>query len=213
MGLKPTKTFAQTSKKKIEKKAEKQTEKQTEKKDLIVLEREKPIVVKPANLTKKQRKSLDSMFGESSDTIIDFIDMNNQDGANSLIYKALLKTMVEVIALSEHNVRVTEGARGIYGFNQLVSQIRELLADIRSQQDSGEMIEQVVQRILVPAFTDIGMQVVLAMTQVANICRSDLTDEKFARLQDKLNNITQEMSRFMSDRYRKSVEDVHKAFT
>lgn len=130
------------------------------------------------------KKALESRFGSKSDLIVDLIETDNTDGATTLIFKTLLQSLVEVLPITEHAVRVSSGSRGVYQFNQVVSQMRELLADIQSVRDRGMLGNSVVERHVRPAFMDIAVQIVQSMTLIEESARTRMSREDFKSFRD-----------------------------
>lgn len=76
-------------------------------------------------------------FGKQTDKILGMIEQDDADGAVILIQKALLSSVISVLDQAENNVIASGGAKGIYAFNTLISQVRELIGDIQASQDTA----------------------------------------------------------------------------
>lgn len=116
--------------------------------------------VRTGKLGKTDMSNLKTLFGDRAEEILGMIESNNRDGAITLLYRQLLSMTVDIIPFAENLVRSTKGYRGVYQINALVSQCRELLADIQSTQDRGALGRNMVERHVRPAFLDIAMQIV-----------------------------------------------------
>lgn len=125
-------------------------------------------------------KVLKSRFGKSSDTIIELLEFGNDDGAIALLLKSLMQTLVDVLPTLEHAVRNSNGRYGTYQFNQTISQVRELLADIQATKDKGMLGQSIVSRHVLPAFLEIAVQVVVTLANIETAAKSRMSKEDFA---------------------------------
>lgn len=157
-------------------------------------------------VTAEEHQALESRFGESTDTIIKMLDFGNTDGAISLINKSLLQTMVSILPIAENAVRKTQGARGVYQFNQLITQVRELLNDLQSLRDKGLLGQSIVERHVRPSFMDIAVQIVIAFTELEASARSKMKSADFAEYKEDLNRTKAGLASFIQTQY-KDVSD------
>ena len=151
--------FAAPKKKKKSKRADTKPVKITPNLPAVVQEAPLP-AVRTGRLGKTDLSNLKTLFGDRAEEILGMIEANNRDGAITLLYRQLLSMTVDIIPFAENLVRSTKGYRGVYQINALVSQCRELLADIQSTQDRGALGRNMVERHVRPAFLDIAMQIV-----------------------------------------------------
>jgi hypothetical protein len=128
---------------------------------------------------KSQLRRLQSMFGQRSDDIIDLLEIDNSDGALSLVSKTMMQTLVDVLPVIERNVRRSRGARGVYQLNQVISQIREMCHDIQSFKDKAQIGTTIVERQLRPSYLDIAVQISAAFTELENGARARMSKEDF----------------------------------
>lgn len=130
--------------------------------------------VKKASLRRFQ-----SMFGQKSDVIIDLLDVDDADGALSLISKTLLQTLVDVLPVVERNVRRSRGSRGVVPLNQVIAQLRELCNDIQAHRDKGLMGQTLVDRFIRPRYLDLAVQISGGFTELENGAKSRMSKEDF----------------------------------
>lgn len=130
-------------------------------------------------ITPEAISALKTRFGSKAEVIIDQIESDDTDGATTLLYKSLLQSLVEIIPIAEGAVRSSGAKRGVYQFNQVVSQTRELLADIQAMRDRGLLGNSIVERHVRPAFMDIAVQIVVSMTGVEQAARTRMSNEDF----------------------------------
>jgi hypothetical protein len=165
------------------------------------------------SLTSKGKSKMRSMFGERTEDILDLIENNNRDGAVVMIYKQLLKTLVDIIPISETLVRKTEGTRGIYQLNQLLSQIRELLADMQAVQDRGLLGRQLISKYVRPGFLDIAMQIVQNDHRLLNEILPYVEERHKDRVKTQILSSQRELGKFIQEQYKQIAEDIIRGLT
>lgn len=137
-------------------------------------------VVLPKKISKLNTKGMKSILGDSAETIQQMLEVNNNESATSLIQKRLLQSLVDLIPFAEHSIRKTKGARGVYQLNSLVTSVRELMIDLQSTRDKGAIGAELVEKVVRPAFLDIGMFLVQEDARLDNDIK-DLVDLKTYR--------------------------------
>lgn len=143
------------------------------------------LVAPPDSVSDDTVKALRSRFGKRADAIIDMLDQGETDGAITTVQRTLLQTLVDVIPITEHAVRASNGRYGVYQFNQTISQVRELLNDLQATRDKGLLGQSIVDRCVRPSFLDIAGQIVLAFTALneAAAARMSAADAREFRAQ------------------------------
>lgn len=156
-------------------------------------------------IDKSALKSIESMFGQRSDSIIELLDVGNSDGALSLIMKTLLSTLVDTMPAVEGHVRRSGGQKGVYQLTQLSSQLRETCADIQAYRDRSNLGNKVVERYLRPAFLDIAVQITRTWIELEAGAASKMSKEDLAKYQE---DYLIPMKRGIADYLMKQYEDV-----
>lgn len=105
-------------------------------------------------------------FSIEAQKIQELIESNNNDGAITLSQKALLKMILDIIPLAEKQVRASDSVRGVYALNTLISQTRELMADIQATKDQQYLARNIVDNIIRPSFMDIAQFMINANYQL-----------------------------------------------
>lgn len=118
-------------------------------------------LVTPRKVSKLNTKGMRSILGDSAEEIQQLLEANNSDSAISLMQKRMAQTVVDLIPYAEHAVRKSKGARGVYQINSLVTSLREIMIDMQSTKDKGAIGDTMVEKVIRPAFLDIGMELVL----------------------------------------------------
>ena len=156
-------------------------------------------------IDKSALKSIESMFGQRSDSIIELLDVGNSDGALSLIMKTLLSTLVDTMPAVEGHVRRSGGQKGVYQLTQLSSQLRETCADIQAYRDRSNLGNKVVERYLRPAFLDIAVQITRTWIELEAGAASKMSKEDLTKYQE---DYLIPMKRGIADYLMKQYEDV-----
>lgn len=105
-------------------------------------------------------KTMLSVFGKKAPKILDLIDQKDTDGALTLIQKQILKSLVSTLPIAEQKMLESDTTRGIYGYNALISQIREVLVDIQSAQDKQFIAQNINVGILQPFFISMAQAMI-----------------------------------------------------
>jgi hypothetical protein len=121
------------------------------------------IATKPEKkrISKLNTKGMRSIIGDSAEEIQQLLESNNNESASTLMQKRLLQGLVDLLPYAEHAVRKSKGARGVYQINSLITSVRELMIDLQATRDKGAIGDTMVEKIIRPAFLDIGMDLVL----------------------------------------------------
>lgn len=170
------------------------------------IRRNDELIIAPTKLPGPQAKrvrGIVTMFGQRSDTILRLLENQDEtDGALTLIHRTLLQTMVDVLPVVERAVRRSKGRRGIIPMNQLVSQIRELVTDIQSLRDKGQLGASIVDRVVRPAYLDIASQIALAFLEIENSAKNRMAADEFKSYRDDVLMTTKKnIARYIQDQY------------
>lgn len=124
--------------------------------------KDKPLTTKRVKV-KKQVKDLSSLtahFGKDSSRVQDLISNNDSDSAIELAQKSMLKMMIGLIPIAETQYREFKNERAAYALNALVSQSRELIADIQSTKDRSLVADAIIANVIHPTFISIGQFII-----------------------------------------------------
>lgn len=134
--------------------------------DLVLprkMKKSEAVALPPAKqrISKLKTTGMRSIIGDSVDSINQLLEKNDSDSATALLQKRLIQGVLDMIPYAEHNIRKTKGQRGVYQMNSLITSLRELMIDVQSTKDKGQLGDMMVEKVIRPAFLDIGMLVVL----------------------------------------------------
>lgn len=115
---------------------------------------------KKGRISKLNTKGMRSILGDSAEEIQQLLESNSNDSAITLMQKRMIQTVVDLLPYAEHAVRKSQGQRGVYQINSLLTSLRELMIDMQSTKDKGTLGAEMVERVVRPAFLDIGMIII-----------------------------------------------------
>lgn len=166
------------------------------------------------SLTRRQSKKLSSMFGENTDLILGLLNSDDNDGAQTHIYRAVMQMLVDVLPILESNLRKSKGQRGAYQLNQTVSQLRECMADIQAMRDKSMLGVRIVEKFVRPAFLDVASQMSLAVMQIENNLSTVLETEEMRRFRDStLNTVKTSMAQYLQGQLQSVTQNVSQALS
>jgi hypothetical protein len=110
-------------------------------------------------LPKSVKQEVKTFFGSESKKIMELLTVGDQDSGISLLKKTLLLTVIRALPASERVLAESNNSRGVYQFNQIVSQIRELITDIQADRDRAYIAQSLIETIIRPAMMDIAQNV------------------------------------------------------
>lgn len=158
--------------------------------------------VDTVKLSKLRVKGMRSIFGDSSEKILQLLETNDTDSAVTLIYKKTLGTLVDLLPYAEHAIRKSKGARGVYQINAIISSMREIMTDIQSAQDRGAMGTAVMDSVVRPAFSDIGMDIVKEYSVIGADAKLAMTEKEWSRFQPALRASRTRLANCITAHYR-----------
>lgn len=98
-------------------------------------------------------KKASTTFGVPSKQLYAMIQDGQTDQAIAVFQKQMLATMVRLIPIAENQYRREKKEHTAYALNSLVSQARELAADIQASADRAQIAERIIAEYWVPTFT------------------------------------------------------------
>jgi len=142
------------------------------------------IFVKPPTkrISKLHPNKMKSILGDSAEEIHQLLENDNNDSASNLLQKRLIQATLDMLPYAEHAIRKTKGGRGVYQYNSLITSIRELMIDVQAVKDKGAIGEQLIEKALRPAFTDIAAALMKEEDLLSKFLRSVGASPELLRL-------------------------------
>lgn len=186
---------------------------ETEERSLVVRKAPRTLST-PTSLTRRQSKKLSSMFGDNTELILGLLNSDDNDGAQTHIYRAVMQMLVDVLPILESNLRKSKGQRGAYQLNQTISQLRECMADIQAMRDKSLLGVRVVEKFVRPAFLDVASQMALGMMQIENELSTVLSPKELRTFKEtSLSRIKISMAQYLQSQLQSVAQSVSQALS
>lgn len=152
-------------------------------------------------ISKLNTKGMRSILGDSAEEIQQLLEVNNTDSATTLMQKRMMQTVVDIIPYAEHAIRKSKGARGVYQINSLITSLRELMLDVQATKDKGSIGDAMVEKVIRPAFLDIGMKLVLEDERVLKEIKDELDPAAYKAVRDVHRESLKRMAESIQEQY------------
>ena len=147
-------------------------------------------------------------FGDKAETIVDMLTSNDHDGAETMLYQTILTSLVDVMPAVEGAIHKSKGTKGLMGYNQCLSQIRETLMDIQARRDRGAVGQLVVEKHIRPAMLNSAQQMVLALSQLLGAFPFPTQEARTRFSHEVVAPLQQELAKFLNEQIIKLAQDV-----
>jgi len=139
------------------------------------------------------------IFGGAANKIIGLLNSSDDEGAITLTQRALLKSTILLIPEAERNVKDSGGARGVYAYNSLVSQCRELLADLTASQDAALIASSINVGTVQPAFISMVQYMVDANYRLKKDLKDLLPAENVRKANELIDGTAKGLARYFQE--------------
>lgn len=199
-------------------KPEPKVEKKEKKHEVVVYKEKKPTKLRQERLEiyKKDRKAwenAETLFGDRATEIMERIEADDREGVTKMLYQELMRMMVDLVPIIEKGVRATKGFRGVRSLNEMVSQIRELIADMQAVQDKGMLGQTIVARYVRPAFLDIAMQMVTSNARILAEVLPYVDEKSREKVSANMKGAEKELAKYIQAQYNNIAENIVKGLT
>lgn len=137
-----------------------------------------------------------------SSRLLDYVEsINNQlgaagsgttDGVREFQIETL-KTLVELIPLAESAYRDDPRQAHAYTLNALITQSRELMADLMAEDDKGELANELLTRIVHPGFLTLGQAVIDSHYNLLRLVEKEVPTDRVDAINRALNQQTKDL--------------------
>jgi hypothetical protein len=172
--------------------------------DVAVISDRLPAPVKAKRISKLNTEGMRSILGDSAEEIQQLLETNNNDSATTLMQKRMLQTVVDLLPYAEHAVRASKGSRGVYQINSLITSLRELMIDMQGTKDKGALGAHMVERVIRPAFLDIGMILVQEEARVDTEVKDLLGFEAYRKIRQARKDSTNRIAQAIQEKYKEA---------
>lgn len=124
-----------------------------------------------------------SVIGRGQDQLHDMIEEGRWDEVQTVMYKRMAQSVSSLLPYLENEIRNTTGKKGAFNYNAMITTVRDLLGDIQQAQDRGRLGELLVDKLLRPAFMDVGMIFIKEHDLLQSRLRQSLSAEQMRVMQ------------------------------
>lgn len=160
----------------------------------------------------KRRTELDSAL-ESID--IEKLSQNLQPGEREYLeeYVWMFNRIGRLIRKTEESAMRSGQSRDIYALSTLISQQREIIADIRTLSDMSGQINLIRDRILQPMSSGLAQNILDSYYQLRSLITATSSKDQTQFALGKLDDIIREQSRFLQVKYSEATERLNGVMT
>jgi hypothetical protein len=140
-----------------------------------------------------------SIFQESVKEIQDMIEVGDNDSGLLRLQKSALKTLIDLLPYAERTYRNDPRQSNAYAINALVSQIREMSNDLRSDTTKSQMIQERLTLAIQPIFHGNVQTLIDTMYFLKRGLASHVKRTSLERVEELIDNATKDMGKSLQD--------------
>jgi len=153
-------------------------------------------------LDKQSKKALKSYFGKHSLTIMEMLEAGDSDNGILLLQKKLLQTVIRVLPKAEEVLNESGTSKGTYQFVTLVSQLRELIADIQATKDRAYIAQSLLETIIRPAFMSVAQDMMTKHHTFRKLSEDYIKPNHLAKFSESLLALAKDVANDMNVAYK-----------
>lgn len=177
-------------------------------------------VVEPTNKQKRTLQKFDklaetaervqSTFGLRESQIMDLIEAGDIDGSIHAFQKQAYGTIINLIPIAEEEYRKGKRDHQAYVLNALISQSRELAADLMASGDRQSLAAAIVSEILEPTFKAILQFMMQEQMQLKAILTDKIFPQHQANAVHEIDSSLKNVAASMTSLYKMSADNITK---
>lgn len=138
-----------------------------------------------------------SLFAENVSIITDLLnELEEGNGTPERKYSlSVLKMMIDLVPTAERTYREKPTQAHSYALNGLLSQIRELVNDLKGTDDNSALIESILNKILQPAFLSMGQVLIDNVYALRRKVESSVDPAKTRAVLDEFDDMLKDTAR------------------
>lgn len=153
-------------------------------------------------LPKINKKAIKTYFGKHAKGIMHMLEMNDNDGGLTLLQKKLLQTTISLVPYAESIIRNTKSQRGIYQYTALVNQVREIMTDIRSNEDRRHVAQTLLTYVIQPVFIDLAQKTITEHHDFKRVAEKYINPKDSQKFSSDLQQVARNLAREMQAAYK-----------
>ena len=136
-------------------------------------------------------------FQEDSLRIRKLLQQGQNDNAISLFQKSTLSTIIDLITIAERQYRKKKVESSAYALNSLISQARELIADLEARHDRLNMASNITREVLQPQFMRMASNIINTLHNTKRSIEPYVKNEK--AVNDKVDEAARSIALFLEE--------------
>lgn len=150
-------------------------------------------------------ESLASAFKNKE--IMSLLDRDKNDSAISLTRKQMLRTIIDLIPMAEQSYRKFPSDRNVYALNNLMSQAREIIAELQSDTDRDLVMHRLTSNVISPQASLLANYLIEANFSLKSRMKSYITSKSEEKAVGKL---IDDMTKEIGSALKESLEHISK---
>lgn len=142
-----------------------------------------------------------SSFGYKVDHIRAHLKNKDYQSASLTTKEALLATLIELVPLAEASLRKSNVSKGIYQFNSLIGQVRELLVDLDGERDLNNTIQSILDDAVRPVFTMLAQMVIQFNNSLKRQLRAEFSENECKLIYPLLDEQVRELATYVQSMF------------
>lgn len=142
-----------------------------------------------------------SSFGYQLDHIRSHLDNKDYQQASLVTKEAILKTLIELIPMAESSLRKSKAKNGIYQFNSLVNQVREMLTELDGERDLSAMVQSIMDDAIRPTIMTLAQMVIQFNNSLKRQLRAELDAATCKRIDPLIDEQVRELGQYIQSMF------------
>lgn len=151
-----------------------------------------------------------SSFGYKVGHIRQHLQNKDYQGASLTTKEALLATLIELVPLAESSLRQSGASKGIYQFNSLINQVRELLVDLDGERDLNNTVMSILEESVRPSFLMLAQMIIQFNNGLKRQFRAELSERDCKVVNALLDEQVRELATYVQQIYAEVLRRVEK---
>jgi len=164
---------------------------------------DRPVRKKKQDSAKAQSKAnrLARKLKAEEEDVLDKAEALASDQEYLKEYLYMYKSLKRLVRQAKRDALSSGSGRAYYALCTLLSQQREVIADIRTMTDMSGQVDQLIQDVLQPFSQAVGQAILNSFYQLRTLAKETTTPKETKFAMDKIEEITKEMTRALQHSY------------
>lgn len=142
-----------------------------------------------------------SSFGYKLGHIREHLKNKDYQNASLTTKEALLGTLIELVPLAEKSLRESGTSKGIYQFNALLGQVREMLVDLDGERDLNNTMQAILDESIRPCFMLLAQSIIQVVNGLKRQLQSEFDERNCKIIFNHIDEQMKELARYTQGMY------------